>query len=108
MLLSHQIRAARGLLHWSARLLAEEAGVHLSTVQRMERAGGPVNGNVESVRRVQDALERAGVEFLAEDGCSGVRLINLTRAVVRRRAVTSRALRARTAYSKKKNSKKKK
>ncbi len=27
MLVSYQIRAARGLLHWSARVLAERAGV---------------------------------------------------------------------------------
>ncbi len=75
MLISNQIRAARGLLHWSARVLAERAGVHLSTVQRMERSQGPVGGNVESVRRVQAALERAGVGFLAEDDSPGVRLL---------------------------------
>ncbi len=77
MLISNQIRAARGLLRWSARMLAEQAGVHLSTVQRMERSQGPVGGNVESVRRVQTALERAGVEFLAEVDSPGVRLTRL-------------------------------
>ncbi len=77
MLISNQIRAARGLLRWSARMLAEQAGVHLSTVQRMERSQGPVGGNVESVRRVQTALERAGVVFLAEDDSPGVRLTRL-------------------------------
>ncbi len=74
MLVSYQIRAARGLLHWSARVLAERAGVSISTVQRMERAGALVIGDTESGRRVQDVLERAGVEFLADDDGLGVRL----------------------------------
>ncbi len=74
MLVSYQIRAARGLMHWSARVLAERAGVSLSTVQRMERAGALVIGDTKSMRRVQDVLERAGVEFLADDDGLGVRL----------------------------------
>ncbi len=74
MLVSYQIRAARGLLHWSARVLAERAGVSLSTVQRMERAGALVTGDTASVPRVQDVLERAGVEFLADDDGLGVRM----------------------------------
>jgi DNA-binding transcriptional regulator YhcF (GntR family) len=90
MLISNQIRAARGLLRWSARMLAEEAGVHLSTVQRMERTQGEVGGNVESVRRVQTALERAGVVFLAEDDSPGVRLNNLGGAANKVRAARAR------------------
>ena len=74
MLVSHQIRAARGFLNWSTRVLAERAGVGISTVYRMERAGGPVTSNTETVRRVQDVLERAGIEFLADDDGLGVRL----------------------------------
>ena len=74
MLVAYQIRAARGLLHWSARVLAERAGVSISTVQRMERAGGSVTGHTGSMRRVQHVLERAGVEFLADDDGLGVRL----------------------------------
>ncbi len=74
MLVSYQIRAARGLLHWSARVLAERAGVSLSTVQRMERALALVTSETERGRRVQDVLERAGVEFLADDDGLGVRM----------------------------------
>ncbi len=74
MLVSSQIRAARGLLHWSARVLAERAGVSLSTVQRMERAGALVIGDTASGRRVQHVLEHAGVEFLADDDGLGVRM----------------------------------
>ncbi len=74
MLVSYQIRAARGLLHWPARVLAERAGVSISTVQRMERAGALVIGDTASARRVQDVLEHAAVEFLADDDGLGVRL----------------------------------
>lgn len=104
MLISSQIRAARGLLRWSARVLAEQAGVHLSTVQRMERANGPVSGNIESVRRVQAALERAGVEFLDEDDSAGVRLNRLSSPSTKVRA--ARAKRRVSAKAKTKTGKK--
>ncbi len=74
MLTSEHIRAARGLLRWPARELAQRAGVHIATVQRMERCEGPVQGTVESLRKVQQALQAAGVEFLGENGGPGVRL----------------------------------
>ena len=90
MLVSHQIRAARGFLHWSARVLAERAGVSISTVQRMERGGGPVTSDTESMRRVQHVLERAGVEFLADDHGLGVRLKAPLDAVTRVRAALAR------------------
>ena len=77
MLTSRQIRAARGLLHWSARELAERAGVHLATVQRMERCEGPVRGLVTTLRKVQGALEADGIEFLGNNTGRGVRLKNL-------------------------------
>ncbi|MEE8517234.1 MAG: helix-turn-helix transcriptional regulator [Alphaproteobacteria bacterium] len=74
MLIAQQIRAARGLLGWSARELAGNAEVNISTVQRIERADGPVRGNASTLRRIQDAIEGAGVEFI-EDGKPGVRLV---------------------------------
>ena len=74
MLTSDQIRAARALLRWSARQLAEKADVHLTTVQRMESGNGPVGGTVQTLAKVQNALEDAGVEFIAGSGGPGVRL----------------------------------
>ena len=74
MLTSDQIRVARALLRWSARQLAEKAGVHITTVQRMERGDGPVGGMVQTLAKVQRALEGAGVEFTAQNGGLGVRL----------------------------------
>ena len=74
MLTSDQIRVARALLRWSARELAQRSSVHITTVQRMERGDGPVGGMVQTLAKVQRALEGAGVEFTAQDGGPGVRL----------------------------------
>ena len=74
----------------SRRIRAGQAGVQLWTGKRMERPQGPVGGNVESVRRVQRALERAGVEFLAEDDSLGVSLARLGGAANKIRAARAR------------------
>ncbi len=74
MLTSDQIRAARGLLHWSARELAERAAVHITTVQRMERCNGAVHGTTRSVFKVEAALKAARVEFLSQNGGQGVHI----------------------------------
>ncbi len=73
MLISAQIRAARSLLGWPARVLADRAGVHITTVQRLERLEGPLRGNARTLRRIQRTLETAGVAFTQEDG-PGVQL----------------------------------
>ncbi len=90
MLVSHQIRAARGFLNWSARVLAEQAGIGMLTVYRMERAGVPLTSNTESVRRVRDVLERAGIEFHADHDGLGVRLKATSDAMTRVRAALVR------------------
>ncbi len=75
MLTSDQIRLARALLRWSARELAQRSSVHITTVQRMERGDGPVGGTVQTLTKVQRALEGAGVDFIARNGDPGVRLV---------------------------------
>ena len=71
---SEQIRAARGLLRWSAKELGRRAGVHISTIQRLERRSGPVHGTVLTVRKIQHAFEDSGVAFLEDDHGLGVRM----------------------------------
>ena len=70
-----QIRAARGLVRWSAAELASKSVVGFSTVRRAEAVDDtpPVTrANLEAIRR---ALEIAGVEFIPENGGgAGVRL----------------------------------
>lgn len=79
MITSSQLRAARALLGIDQRQLAELAGVSVPTIQRMEASSGNVRGVVESLTKVVDALNRAGVELIgeharSEDGGRGVRL----------------------------------
>lgn len=70
-----QLRAARALLGWSASDLAKHAAVHVTTVQRMEKHEGQHRGTVATLERVMNAFESQGIEFFAEDGWRGVRLL---------------------------------
>jgi predicted transcriptional regulator len=70
-----QIKASRALLAWSQEDLAEAADVSLPTIKRLEANDGPVGGRSGTGAKIQIALERAGVEFIDEDGGGpGVRL----------------------------------
>jgi len=74
-----QIRAARALLGIDQRQLAEMAGVSLPTIQRMEASAGNVRGVVETLTKVVEALDQAGIELISENATSreggrGVRL----------------------------------
>ena len=81
MILSEQIRAARALLNWEQKILAERAGLGIATIKRLESARGPVGGPAESVWAVQRALEQAGIIFIEGDDRAGpgVRLATPTR-----------------------------
>ena len=79
MITSFQMRAARALLGIDQKTLAELAGVSLPTIQRMEASDGNVRGVVDSLTKVIEALDRAGVELIGEgaisrEGGRGVRL----------------------------------
>ena len=75
MITPGQLRAARALLGWSASDLAKCAGVHVTTVQRMEsRNGRPTRGTVATVEKVMNVLEDKGIEFHTEEGRNGVLL----------------------------------
>jgi len=79
MITSLQLRAARALLGIDQRTLAAMAGVSLPTIQRMEVSGGQVRGFIDTLVKVVDALEAAGVELIGENDPStgngrGVRL----------------------------------
>lgn len=62
-----QLKGARGMLDWSRLDLAAAAGLSVSTVKRAEDAAPEVvSGHVLGI--LQNAFERAGVSFLADDG----------------------------------------
>jgi len=70
-----QMRAARGLIRWSAEQLAEEAKIGVATVRRAEIMDGPLTITAANAAAIQSALEAAGVIFVAENGEGpGVRL----------------------------------
>jgi transcriptional regulator with XRE-family HTH domain len=69
---AEQIRAARGLLGWSQIELARRAEVAHMAVRRFETGSGAVTGRIESLVRIQDAFERAGVVFQSPDEELGI------------------------------------
>ena len=72
---SSQIRAARALLGWSQSKLARAAGVGLATLQRIEQNEGVVKGNFSTILKIQNVLEKAGIQFTDDEaGEIGVRL----------------------------------
>ena len=73
---SAQIRAARGLLRWSAVDLAREASLGVNTIRRAEVADLGTSLTVANELAIRRAFEAAGVEFTNGDQ-PGVRLTNV-------------------------------
>ena len=74
------MRAARAMLGLDQRNLAKLCGLSLPTIQRMEASDGVVHGNVDSLMKLVNALDDAGIELIAEGAVSsqggrGVRLM---------------------------------
>ena len=84
MITGAQMRAARALLGIDQRQLAELSGVSLPTIQRMEASEGNVRGVVETLTRVIEAFQRAGVELIGENAASqgGGRGVRFSRPAV--------------------------
>jgi transcriptional regulator with XRE-family HTH domain len=66
MITAAQMRAARALLGIDQRQLADMSGVSLPTIQRMEASEGNVRGVVDTLVKVVDAFDRAGIELIGE------------------------------------------
>ncbi len=66
MITGAQMRAARALLGIDQRQLAELAGVSLPTIQRMESSEGNVRGVVNTLTKIVEAFDAAGVELIGE------------------------------------------
>jgi transcriptional regulator with XRE-family HTH domain len=79
MFTAAQLRAARVLLGIDQRQLAELSELSVPTIQRMEASDGVVRGNVDSLMKLIDALDKAGVELIGDNATSqgggrGIRL----------------------------------
>jgi transcriptional regulator with XRE-family HTH domain len=72
-----QIKAARSLLGWSQDDLADASGISKPTIGRLEAtdSNDSIGGRPETGETLVAALEKAGVEFIAENGGgAGVRM----------------------------------
>ena len=74
MITSDQIRAARALLRWSGKDLAEKTGLGFSTLMRLEVLEGVPSAQAKTLEIIQSVFEKAGIEFIGspENG-AGVR-----------------------------------
>ncbi len=80
MITGAQMKAARALLGIDQKELARLASVSLPTIQRMESSDGIVRAVVDSLEKVVNALNEAGVELIGSGARSegtgrGVRLL---------------------------------
>lgn len=75
MISAGQLKAARALLGIDQKELAELSGLSLPTIQRMEGSDGVIRGNVDSLMKLLDALDRSGVIVIrpgeVSDGAAG-------------------------------------
>jgi transcriptional regulator with XRE-family HTH domain len=75
MITSGQLKAARALLGIDQKQLAELTGLSVPTIQRMEGSEGIIRSNVDSLMKLLEALDRAGIILLrpgdASDGSAG-------------------------------------
>ena len=79
MITATQMRAARALLNFDQKHLAERTGLSLPTIQRMEASNDVIRGNVDSLMKLIMGLKEAGIELIDEKvmspgGGRGVRL----------------------------------
>ena len=71
--LGAQLKAARALARLEQAELAKEAGVSAFTIRTLENSEGPLNARTRTLRALEEALARAGVEFTNGDA-PGVKL----------------------------------
>jgi predicted transcriptional regulator len=63
------------MLAWAQSDLAMASGVSEPTIKRLEAQDGEIGGRADTVAKIVAALQKAGVEFVDEDGGgAGVRL----------------------------------
>jgi transcriptional regulator with XRE-family HTH domain len=70
MITAAQMRAARALLGIDQRQLAELSGVSLPTIQRMEASEGNVRGVIDTLTKIVDAFDAAGIELIGDNTTS--------------------------------------
>ena len=64
MITSGQIRAARALVKWTGKELAEASGVAFSTLMRLETGEGIPSAQAKTLDAIEKAFERVGIQFI--------------------------------------------
>jgi transcriptional regulator with XRE-family HTH domain len=74
LITSGQIRAARALIKWTGKELAESSGVAFSTLMRLETGEGVPSAQAKTLEAIKKAFNQEGIEFIGtpESG-AGVR-----------------------------------
>jgi hypothetical protein len=80
VLTSELVRAARALLRWEQRHLADASSVSLPTIKRLEAKPGPLVAHGSTIALLRGAFEDAGIEFTNGDQ-PGVRLRKVGRKI---------------------------
>jgi predicted transcriptional regulator len=70
MIAPAQIRAARALLSINQSKLSEWAAISVATLKRIE-GSAEIRGTADTIRKIQKALETAGVEFIPQEAGKG-------------------------------------
>jgi transcriptional regulator with XRE-family HTH domain len=74
LITSGQIRAARSLIKWTGKELAEASGVAFSTLMRLESGEGVPAAQAKTLDAIEKAFENVGIEFIGSpDEGAGVR-----------------------------------
>ena len=63
MISSKQIKAARSLLGWKGKDLADKSGVGITTLRRYEAQEGIPNANKFVIKAIKGCLEEEGIVF---------------------------------------------
>lgn len=72
MITSEQVRAARALIRWEQKDLADASSVSLPSIKRLETQPGDLSAQPRTVTAIRSALENAGITFLESgDAASG-------------------------------------
>ena len=72
MITGAQIRAARALLGWSQRDLADKALLSETAVLKLET--GQADSRTSTLAKARESLEKAGIEFINQTDGAGVLL----------------------------------
>lgn len=72
-----QIRAARALAGWTQQALADQSGVAVVTVKKLE--SGSVDARTSTLQAIENAFAKAGVHFIPQNS-AGVKGEGVIRA----------------------------